>query len=473
MKIFRFIILGLIVVFSHQDLYAQISWFGRKAAKTVILRESAEKAGKEVLEKSLIKGTSKAIIYEGSYKAAINNTDNVVSKQFLKKKAAIESSEAIAKIAQNKTSVSTLKSLSKASSKKVTNVVAKKSIAITDDVIKESIKLNGAKPLATKTLTKGSSLELLESRLGKTGAQEWSKLYQGGIDDTYISRSTQLLKDIESFPKFGKAITKDPTLLKSYNNAIESSLRTDIGTLRYIRNGADNYSAIKSSFRSKWGVGDDLIFRDEGNTTKIFNKNNDLLGVIRQNDKYGYDITCSPGNRTLINLHPMKSSTYHCDGHTFITDKFGRVQRVEFEIPHNVKTAPRDGSTIASIRDMKNNYNAIGGATRRNGISTDEGGHLIPLQAGGTNDIINIIPQSRKVNRGSGSLWYNGEKAATKAAVRGDNVKVIVDIEYDKAGFSMRPTSFKRTQYVNGEYQTVKGKVYNKLHMDNTQEFLN
>ncbi|MFR9542169.1 MAG: DNA/RNA non-specific endonuclease [Rikenellaceae bacterium] len=122
---------------------------------------------------------------------------------------------------------------------------------------------------------------------------------------------------------------------------------------------------------------------------------------------------------------------------------------------------------------MKNNYNAIGGATRRNGISTDEGGHLIPLQAGGTNDIINIIPQSRKVNRGSGSLWYNGEKAATKAAVRGDNVKVIVDIEYDKAGFSMRPTSFKRTQYVNGEYQTVKGKVYNKLHMDNTQEFLN
>jgi hypothetical protein len=98
-------------------------------------------------------------------------------------------------------------------------------------------------------------------------------------------------------------------------------------------------------------------------------------------------------------------------------------------------------------------------------IADDEGGHIIALQHGGTNDLINFFPQSKRTNRNEGAFdtnaqaWYRSEGSASRALKKGKTVEREVKLNYtDKK--SMRPATIGLTQKIDGQYEVLQGNKY-------------
>jgi filamentous hemagglutinin len=81
------------------------------------------------------------------------------------------------------------------------------------------------------------------------------------------------------------------------------------------------------------------------------------------------------------------------------------------------------------------------------GNAGDEGGHLIASSLGGAGDRINIVPQSRTLNRED---WRTMEISLQKELEAGKNVTVKIDVGYP-GSTGVRPNSFSVVAVVNGQ----------------------
>jgi|GEM_PF-2549116 len=120
------------------------------------------------------------------------------------------------------------------------------------------------------------------------------------------------------------------------------------------------------------------------------------------------------------------------NGYTYTTDSLGRITNVQ-------------GDLVLKKGDLnRHSQRTVGGDDR---LPTDQGGHLIGRQFGGSGDIDNLVPQSSKTNLAGGE-WYNMEKQWAKALERGE--KVTVDIKPNYVGNSLRPEYFKVEYSIDG-----------------------
>ena len=120
------------------------------------------------------------------------------------------------------------------------------------------------------------------------------------------------------------------------------------------------------------------------------------------------------------------------NGYTYTTDSYGRITNVQ-------------GDLVLKKGDLNRYSQRTVGEEDR--LLTDQGGHLIGRQFGGSGDIDNLVPQSSKTNL-SGGEWYKMEQQWARALKEGE--KVTVDIKPIYSGNSKRPDSFKVEYFIEG-----------------------
>ncbi|MDR7344207.1 filamentous hemagglutinin [Pantoea alhagi] len=122
------------------------------------------------------------------------------------------------------------------------------------------------------------------------------------------------------------------------------------------------------------------------------------------------------------------------NGHEYITDNTGRVTTVE-------------GKLSLTTMD-RNTYQQC--AMGKCGNPGDDGGHLIASSLGGAGDKINIVPQSRTLNRQD---WKRMENSLRNEMNAGKAVSVKIDVGYP-AGGGVRPDAFRVTAIIDGVPKT-------------------
>ena len=134
---------------------------------------------------------------------------------------------------------------------------------------------------------------------------------------------------------------------------------------------------------------------------------------------------------TALNGQLLPKATYDLsNGHKYMTDAKGRVERVE-------------GSLSLNAMD-RNSYQQC--AVGKCGAAKDDGGHLLAASLGGAGDRINIVPQASTLNRGEWRAMENEFRAALK---EGKTVNVKIDLGYP-AGGGVRPNEFFVTAVIDG-----------------------
>lgn len=312
---------------------------------------------------------------------------------------------------------------------------------------------NEAERQAVKNGIKG-----VENSLGETAAKIWTELAGEANEEA----TQQLLKDIGQSPTLRKLLRRNPDLLRAYYRIIGTPYRTDVRILRYLNYGAGKYGRAFPKFAKYWGLGDDIVMRTERGVTSIYSGSGEFLGTISGNAKTGYEIVASESNRTLLNLFPLGNATYKCEGCLWKTDRFGRVIYAKTSrVGEVAKSASRDNRIQKDAVQLKNGYTVNGDMSHNlNQFPDDEGGHIIALKHGGTNDLINFVPQSKRINRNEGAItaaeraWYRSEYTATKAMEKGQLVEREVYLSYSN-NTTMRPSSFRLTQKIDGRIDVL------------------
>lgn len=396
---------------------------GKKESKTVL---------KEVSENSVEKA-SKAFVRKGGKELA-TSVGTKVAKEGTKSGITVLTKTEV-KLAEKKTIV---KNCEKSVTKSLVSECEEKAV-------------KNAEKRAVRGVVKGAREEV-EQVLGKRAGNIWSQCFKEGSEE----KTKLLLKDIAENADLHKALTKNPDLLKSYYQLAESPFRSDVTMLRYVNYNAGKYSRSVSHIASSIGYGDDLVIKTANGAHSIYDGAGNFLGTITGDARKGYVITASSENRKLLNLYPMNNATYKCDGITWITDQQGRVSKVHYTNKGKVTKIERDGRVTRDAVRCKNDFTVNGNATHTAELyPTDEGGHLIALQNGGTNDLINLVGQSPRANHGVGAktemdnIWKRAENSASRAMNKGKEVTTEIEVNYgDK--YTMRPKSFTLTQKVDG-----------------------
>ena len=320
----------------------------------------------------------------------------------------------------------------------------------------ESVK--GSKLLTGSTVKALSETERNVS-VGKTAELgKAAEIKIPGVSKAAFGRITESMspKGLETFtidvverPELAKLFVKNPDAIKCYENALGTQYRTDISFLRYTSNNADKY--LGKGFKES---GQDLVFKDVRNTTKITDKSGHYLGkIVGKNENGGFIIDISKAERnTLANLYPMSNTKYIEGNNYVITDKFGRPVEYHVLIDKNVEAAGRDKINIYKAKNVKDYYGVNGNEIAKI-AKNDEGGHMIADSWGGSSDALNIIPQNFQINRGG--IWRQSEQCGLDVAREGNKVERIIKLEYPDKN-SLRPSEFVLEQKVNGLYD-VKG----------------
>ncbi|WP_435637246.1 DNA/RNA non-specific endonuclease [Carnimonas bestiolae] len=151
------------------------------------------------------------------------------------------------------------------------------------------------------------------------------------------------------------------------------------------------------------------------------------------------DINVNAGSKRnwdrAINGDLEANARYHLsNGHEYITDNTGRVTTVE-------------GKLSLTTMD-RNTYQQC--TMGKCGNPGDDGGHLIASSLGGAGDRINIVLQSRTLNRQD---WKRMENSLRSDINAGKDVSVKIDVGYPNGG-GIRPGSFRVTAIVDGVPKT-------------------
>lgn len=129
---------------------------------------------------------------------------------------------------------------------------------------------------------------------------------------------------------------------------------------------------------------------------------------------------------TKKELHnPRPNTLYESNGYYYHTDEEGRLA----EVSGNLR-----------LRPAKRNPYRQRKVGKSSGTEGDEGGHLIASQFYGPGEgPLHLVPQSMKLNRGSGSPWRIMENKWADSLKRGD--KVVANIKMDWPPGATRPKS--------------------------------
>lgn len=487
MKIFKILLtillLGLSVQNTGNSSYAAEPGIvgkiaAKKSAKSAAKKQVEKKFAKELAEKSLKKSTPSIMVKKIPYITTITAAEKKEFtskgvKEFMEEdveKVMKEFGEAAVRkggkeLASNAMTKSVREYTSRIARKDAILAERKEMIDLSRKELSEKIGKESSEKLSkneservTKNVIKGASDEL-SKKIGPAATDYFRKICGKDADKYYA----KLLEDVAGNKELAKAISKRPELLNTYLNLIESDVRKDVTILRYFNYGASKYAQKLQRLAGKYGDGTDLIIKTEGGVNRIYKKGTGaFLGTIEGDARKGYTVICSEEERTLLNLYSLKNTTYKCGPNTWKTDEYGKVIYARSEIVGPLKKVEgRDKQLQRDVVTLKNGYDVNGNAVkRRKGFNPndDEGGHIIALQNGGTNDMINIVPQSAKMNRNYGGktvmdkLWRESEKQLNDK-IKDKNVGVVVSerwLEYpDKIG--QRPSSIKIRHTADGK----------------------
>lgn len=126
------------------------------------------------------------------------------------------------------------------------------------------------------------------------------------------------------------------------------------------------------------------------------------------------------------------NNTFEKNGYKYKTDNQGRVVSAEGKLRLKDPEYVRD---MEEINKGDQNYK-----------KTDDRGHLIAHQFGGSDKLENIVPMDAKLNQGD---FASLENSLAKAVENGSDVKLKVEPRYTDN--TNRPSSFRVSYTINGE----------------------
>ena len=107
-----------------------------------------------------------------------------------------------------------------------------------------------------------------------------------------------------------------------------------------------------------------------------------------------------------------------------------------------------DGSTVPHARNL---YQQKMSVSLKDGLKTDQGGHIIAAQNGGIGEQINYVPMAQKLNQGP---YKTFENQIHKLATEGHTIKVEINIGYESG--TKRPDWFDIQWWIDGVKQDDK-----------------
>jgi len=257
----------------------------------------------------------------------------------------------------------------------------------------------------------------------------WAKI-SATYGDPFIStlETVDTLSDIAFLASTGGAAAAGGIAVKKLASkaAIKAISKKIIGKVKT--------SIITSSFKLK------DIFK---NIKEMKSSNIDkMISLFKRNNVIKTTKTITSGvkgnwNKNL-NGNLLKNTTYIVKNITKIkykTDKLGRVIKVKG------KLALKKVDRLLSQQTAAGKINGI-----KDGMSGDDGAHLIASIFGGAGEQINYLAMNAKLNRGA---WKKMENIWATALKEGK--KVNVDISPIYKGMSKRPIKFQVTYNINGK----------------------
>ncbi len=142
--------------------------------------------------------------------------------------------------------------------------------------------------------------------------------------------------------------------------------------------------------------------------------------------------------RTGNELHP--NTTYEVNGYTYKTDDMGRIISAEGKLQvqdHDDRKTITDSREVIGHGEMK---------------ATDDRAHLFSDRVNGKEDLSNIVPMDRNLNRGD---YKKMENTLVDAVNAGADVRMKVEPVYDKNNDSYRPDSFRVSYSIDGEKEVI------------------
>ena len=139
------------------------------------------------------------------------------------------------------------------------------------------------------------------------------------------------------------------------------------------------------------------------------------------------------GNLYRVGNELLPNAEYVVNGYKYATDSNGRIIKAEGQLHlknHDGKLPIKDSIEDISKGDHK---------------TTDDRGHLIADQFGGSNGLENMIPQDASINRGA---YKQFEQELAKEVKSGKNVSVSIEPVYN--GDSHRPSALAVSYGIDG-----------------------
>lgn len=240
----------------------------------------------------------------------------------------------------------------------------------------------------------------------------------------------RLAHDMPTSSRFAIAINDNPRLMHEYakfNDAVPIPIRTDVNKLNWLSNLQiqSTKESNKKNLR-KYQI-ENLHIDYQKEALKYY----DGATLLASERNQIFTVAETPsGINNLLNQNLMPNSIYIMpDGAQYYIDNFGRKKQVIY-MP-STGTSRRDRYLQAIGRDEH-------GGLEDSGINApyDDGGHLIPHEYGGRNELINLIPQNRKINMG---IQKRIDNEAFKRSIA-SREPIIKDFEYENISMPNRPT---------------------------------
>jgi len=174
------------------------------------------------------------------------------------------------------------------------------------------------------------------------------------------------------------------------------------------------------------------------------NCNDNIIELLNANDKTKNVIKELPGttgkwnkNLNKVTFEP-NSKIQVGNNAVYETNEKGLVSKVTGTFDKNISSHSR------------NQYQQTSSVKLKDGLKTDQGGHIIAAQNGGAGEQINYIPMTQKLNQGSFKAFENEINQLSKE----HSVKTVTNLGYDSG--TKRPDWLNIEWWVDGVKQPDK-----------------
>lgn len=144
-------------------------------------------------------------------------------------------------------------------------------------------------------------------------------------------------------------------------------------------------------------------------------------------------------NNWFLQLKPFPNTKYIINNVEYLTDDLGRVVNAKSKItPSNIVGQKyRDSNVQRQMSSLKGS------------MPSDDAGHLIGNQFGGSTNMINLVPMSSSINR-QGGAFAKIEQQLLKALKENKDVEIEIILKYPtKPKGTQRPEWFEITYYID------------------------